>query len=315
MSMASIWRETRWVRRSIAFVLIMLCAGIFTSCSEDAPDAGSAPAISDIRLLRIEPEVVSVSWRTDVPSTGEILVGSSRENLSRSLPIRAITTVHRAVLDSLAAGQTCYFKVVAHSVRGARSESEIQEVTTPTEATHVVIPETDPGYDVAVITTSYGEIIIRFHEDIAPSHCANFKRLVADHFYDGTTFHRVIPGFMIQGGDPNSKDDNPENDGRGGPGYTLNAELGGRHTAGAVAAARLGGNNRAKRSNGSQFYICVAPQPQLDGEYSVFAQVVRGMSVVQQIVNTARDMRNDRPYMPMTIERVRIRRIRPGEEP
>ena len=310
----------RTVRAATVLVQVAIVAAMvsgLTSCGDSAPDQGPPPSISEVNLLRAEPEEAALVWHTSVPTVGEVRLGTSRENLSRTYPVRANTTAHRAVLDSLTRGTTYYCMIVARTSRGSEVTSDVIEFATPNEAAPVVVaPAGDNGYDVATITTVYGDIVIRFLEDVAPAHSANFKRLASDRFYDGTTFHRVVPGFMIQGGDPNSKDQDPENDGRGGPGYTLEAELGGRHIAGAVAAARLGGpGNPTLRSNGSQFYICVAPQQQLDGQYTVFGQVVRGLDVVYRIVRTPRDQRNDRPYMPMTIERVRVRRVREGEEP
>lgn len=112
-------------------------------------------------------------------------------------------------------------------------------------------------HQIPVIETPKGEILLYLY-DVTPEHKANFLKLAGEGFYDGTTFHRVIPQFMIQGGDPNSKDDDPTNDGQGGPGYTQAAEIveGLRHKRGALAAARLGDQvNPEKRSSGSQFYI------------------------------------------------------------
>lgn len=107
------------------------------------------------------------------------------------------------------------------------------------------------------ITTRFGRMVVRLYDE-TPAHRDNFKRLAAEGAYDGTTFHRVIAGFMIQGGDPNSRDDDPLNDGSGGPGYTIPAEIkpGLIHKRGALATARQGDNfNPERASNGSQFYI------------------------------------------------------------
>jgi cyclophilin family peptidyl-prolyl cis-trans isomerase len=107
------------------------------------------------------------------------------------------------------------------------------------------------------ITTVHGRMVIRLYDE-TPLHRDNFKKLAGDGFYDGTTFHRIIAGFMIQGGDPNSRDDDPGNDGLGGPGYTVPAEFvpGLYHKRGALAAARTGDQvNPERRSSGSQFYI------------------------------------------------------------
>lgn len=142
---------------------------------------------------------------------------------------------------------------------------------------------------VVVLETAQGTIVIQTADADAPKTAANFRKLAAKGFYDGTTFHRVIKGFMIQGGDPLSKDDNPFNDGQGNPGYTLPAEIKLKHLRGSVATARMpDAANPKKDSNGSQFFICVANQPSLDrGGYTVFGQVIQGMDVVDRIVALA----------------------------
>ncbi len=133
---------------------------------------------------------------------------------------------------------------------------------------------------IAVIQTNKGVIKFEFFPDVAPKTVANFINLTENGFYDGTKFHRVVAGFVIQGGDPLSKDNNPYNDGTGGPGYTIPAEFNNRpHLEGTVAMARSADPNSA----GSQFYICLAPQPQLNGQYTVFGQVIEGLKVVHQI--------------------------------
>ena len=139
---------------------------------------------------------------------------------------------------------------------------------------------------VVVLDTAKGKIAIRLTEKDAPRTCANFLKLARAGFYDGTTFHRVISGFMIQGGDPLSKDGDPFNDGNGGPGYTLPAEIRLPHVRGSVAMARLPDSaNPQRESNGSQFFICVADRKDLDnGGYTVFGKVVAGLDVVDAIV-------------------------------
>ena len=156
-----------------------------------------------------------------------------------------------------------------------------------------------------VLVTKYGEIEIELDNQAAPKHTENFLKLVEQRFYVGTTFHRVIPGTLIQGGDPNSKDTDRSNDGQGGPGYNLDAEIKLPHKRGSVGAARLSDQANPKReSSGSQFYICLADLPQLDqGGYTVFGQVVRGMDVVEKIANVKRDAR-DNPIRPVVIEQL-----------
>jgi peptidyl-prolyl cis-trans isomerase B (cyclophilin B) len=144
----------------------------------------------------------------------------------------------------------------------------------------------------AVIETRFGEIEVEFLPDKAPGHVKNFVDLAKKGFYDGTTFHRVIPGFMIQGGDPNTKDreGGRERHGTGGPGYTIKAEFNDvPHKRGVVSMARAQDPNSA----GSQFFICVKDSAFLDRQYTAFGRVVRGMEVADKIVNEARDARDN----------------------
>ena len=142
----------------------------------------------------------------------------------------------------------------------------------------------------AVIETKFGNIELKFFPDVAPNHVNNFIELAKKGFYDGTTFHRVIPGFMIQGGDPNSKNANKATHGTGGPGYTVKAEFSDKpHKRGTLSMARAADPNSA----GSQFFICVADAPFLNKQYTVFGEVVSGMDVVDKIVSQPRDPRDN----------------------
>jgi peptidyl-prolyl cis-trans isomerase B (cyclophilin B) len=142
----------------------------------------------------------------------------------------------------------------------------------------------------AIIQTKFGNIELRFFPDVAPNHVDNFIRLAKEGFYDGTIFHRVIPGFMIQGGDPNSKSPDRSKHGMGNPGYTLKAEFNDRpHKRGTLSMARSGDPDSA----GSQFFICVDDAPWLDRQYTVFGEVVSGMDVVDKIVKQPRDRRDN----------------------
>jgi cyclophilin family peptidyl-prolyl cis-trans isomerase len=139
-----------------------------------------------------------------------------------------------------------------------------------------------------VLETVCGMIVLELHPDDAPQTVANFTRLVRQGFYDSLTFHRVVPGFVIQGGDPNSRDANPFNDGDGGPGYTVPAEIKATHVKGAVAMARKADPvNPERASSGSQFYIALRDLAQLDGAYTVFGQVVSGWATIDSIVALA----------------------------
>lgn len=141
-----------------------------------------------------------------------------------------------------------------------------------------------------IIDTKFGEIEVSFLPDKAPKHVESFLKLAQTGFYNGTIFHRVIPGFMIQGGDPNTKDTtSTARYGTGGPGYTLKAEFNDRpHTRGTLSMAR----SQSPDSAGSQFFIMVADTPHLNGQYTVFGKVEKGMDVVDNIVNQPRDARD-----------------------
>jgi peptidyl-prolyl cis-trans isomerase B (cyclophilin B) len=150
-----------------------------------------------------------------------------------------------------------------------------------------------PAAPRAIIETKFGEIEIEFLNDKAPGHVKNFVDLAKKGFYDGTTFHRVIPGFMIQGGDPNTKDTQASRSrhGTGGPGYQIKAEFNDTpHKRGVVSMAR----SQSPDSAGSQFFICVKDSNFLDGQYTAFGRVTRGIEVADQIVNSPRD-RADNP--------------------
>ncbi len=153
-----------------------------------------------------------------------------------------------------------------------------------------------------VIQTRHGDIRIKLFPDIAPKHVESFQKLVASGFYDGTTFHRVIPHFMIQGGDPNSKNaDLRDIHGTGGPGYTVPAEFSKlNHLRGVLSAARSSDPNSA----GSQFFIVTKDSLHLDGQYSIFGVVESGMEVADKIVNEPSDAKkNPIIPVPMTIKK------------
>lgn len=178
-----------------------------------------------------------------------------------------------------------------------KEEAKMKVEETPGEA------KAQEGQEVAVIKTNMGSIVLGFFEEDAPNHVANFKKLAREGYYDGIYFHRVIPGFMIQAGCPLTKaDNNRANDGTGGPGYTIDAEFNSRkHLRGTLSMARKQDPNSA----GSQFFICQEPQPSLDGQYTVFGQVLEGMDVVDKIAYAKRDKR-DNPLENIVMEKVTI---------
>jgi peptidyl-prolyl cis-trans isomerase B (cyclophilin B) len=144
----------------------------------------------------------------------------------------------------------------------------------------------------AVIETKFGNITLKFFPDVAPGHVKNFIDLAKNGTYDSTVFHRVIPGFMIQGGDPTSKDSSKRRAyGTGGPGYTIKAEFNSKpHKRGTLSMAR----SQSPDSAGSQFFICVKDSSFLDRQYTVFGEVESGIEVVDKIVSQPRDP-NDNP--------------------
>ena len=157
---------------------------------------------------------------------------------------------------------------------------------------------------VAVISTKFGDMVVEFFPDVAPKHVENFQILAEEGYYNGTTFHRVIPGFMLQGGDPNSKDLDRMNDGTGGragkffgigrendpESWTVPAEFNDTpHQRGTLSMAR----SQNIDSGSSQFFICHDNAPFLDGQYTVFGQLISGIEVVDEIVNSERDPRDN----------------------
>jgi peptidyl-prolyl cis-trans isomerase B (cyclophilin B) len=135
--------------------------------------------------------------------------------------------------------------------------------------------------EVAVIKTNEGEMVVQFWTDAAPNTIENFKKLARQGFYDGTIFHRIVKGFMIQGGDPNSKDPAKESTyGRGGPGYEIKAEFNNHsHDRSVISMAR----GPDPDSAGSQFFICLAPVRRLDGQYTTFGKLIKGVDVLEKI--------------------------------
>jgi peptidyl-prolyl cis-trans isomerase B (cyclophilin B) len=189
------------------------------------------------------------------------------------------------------------------------SRSEAPPAASPTAG----LPKAEVAegpHDVAVVEVKdLGTIRFELLSEVAPKAVENFVKLAEDGVYDGTTFHRVIPGFMIQGGDPNSKDNDPRNDGRGGPGFRVEDEFTDfPHLRGVVAMANHGSPNSA----GSQFFIVHQDTPDLDGRYTVFGVVIEGLEVVAAVTQLEIDEFGrygppERPYpVSAVMEQVRI---------
>jgi peptidyl-prolyl cis-trans isomerase B (cyclophilin B) len=157
--------------------------------------------------------------------------------------------------------------------------------------------------DTAIIKTSEGEMVIEFWPDVAPNTVANFIKLAKQGFYDGTCFHRVIKGFMIQGGDPKTKDASREHEwGTGDPGYKVKAEFNDKsHVRGVISMARSQDPNSA----GSQFFICHGDPRFLDRQYTAFGKLIKGDDVLEKIATTPTHA-PDRPNKRMAVESIKI---------
>ena len=149
------------------------------------------------------------------------------------------------------------------------------------------IPEPVSNNDVIIFETTIGTFKGKFFNDKAPNHCYNFKKLANSGFYDGTKFHRVIPNFMIQGGDILSRDGRKDNDGTGSPGWTIDAEFNDiKHVRGILSMAR---SPQGPNTAGSQFFICVSPQPHLNGKYTAFGEITEKIRIIDHIINAPTD--------------------------
>lgn len=169
-------------------------------------------------------------------------------------------------------------------------------------AAFTLSPVAHAGDEVAVIKTSQGEMVIQFWPDVAPNTVANFKKLANKGFYNGTAFHRIMKGFMIQGGDPLSKQkDNPAV-GTGDPGYKIKAEFNAKpHVRGVISMARSPDPDSA----GSQFFICLDPAPMLDGAYTGFGYIIKGEEVLLKIGDTPTGM-SAQGEMSKPVERIEV---------
>jgi peptidyl-prolyl cis-trans isomerase B (cyclophilin B) len=208
----------------------------------------------------------------------------------------------KAALDALRRDHPNHPYLVAQFQFGDRPmsladslEKSIEDMRAFDSAHPGLLQNQDPPVDAprVQLTTDQGKIVVALYSQLAPKHSENFLKLCREGFYAGTKFHRVIEGFMIQGGDPNSKAGEPATWGQGGPGYKIDPEPNGLfHFAGVLAMAKMGGDTQ---SSGSQFYITAEPAHGLDGAYTVFGKVVEGMDVVLRINSAPNAPNSDRP--------------------
>lgn len=187
-------------------------------------------------------------------------------------------------------------------VAGTAFAQEKKEGTEPKK------PEPASTNEVAVIKTSAGEMVLEFWPDVAPKHVENFKKLAKQGFYDGTAFHRIIKGFMIQGGDPLTKDPSKEDlFGTGDPGYKIQAEFNDRkHVRGVLSMAR----SRDPNSAGSQFFIMLGDAPSLDNQYTGFGKLIKGDDVLGKIgdspVGPSRSGEPSKPRQRVEVQSIKI---------
>lgn len=223
-----------------------------------------------------------------------------KEPMRRLMPFAA-AVILAACVDSSGTAMP------ADAVQPEPTEQRVETTAAPQEEK----PMSEYQNKVAEIKTGKGTIKIRFYPDAAPNHVRNFIDLASSGFYAGTRFHRVIPGFMIQGGDPNTKSNNYASWGMGGSDKNVKAEFNDiSHKRGIVSAARSQDPNSAS----SQFFIVTSDSTFLDKQYTVFGEVIEGMDVADAIVNAPRGA-NDRPNDPIAIDSIEVRDAQPGEIP
>jgi len=220
-------------------------------------------------------------------SSALVLVGCTQEKESSVFPSGNLNTQSDQMLQ----------------VQDNSAESDAEVVINEEQTMDDTMTETAPAeHTVVTLKTSMGDVTVELFDADAPKTVNNFLKLVKSDFYDGVSFHRVIPDFMIQGGDPLSKDSDPNNDGTGGPGYFFDDEINDHKIVrGTLAMANAGPN-----TNGSQFFIVTAEAtPWLDGKHTVFGQVTDGQDIADAISQVDRDGR-DRPNTPVVIEDIVI---------
>jgi Peptidyl-prolyl cis-trans isomerase (rotamase) - cyclophilin family len=226
-----------------------------------------------------------------------------------AVTVIACTPANTANTDT-AATKSDTITTSSASTTASTTDTSVAPPASPTTAAEEKRPMSQYQNKVAELHTSAGEIDIRFFPDIAPNHVKNFIDLAEKGFYNGTKFHRVIPGFMIQGGDPNTVSGSPSTWGTGDSGKKVAAEFSAvSHKRGIVSMARSSDPNSAS----SQFFIVTKDSTFLDNQYTVFGQVTKGMDIADKIVNAPKG-EQDRPNDPTSIEKIVIREAKDGEK-
>ena len=297
-------------RLQIGFILAMI---LLTGCDHHKPanqaqaEAGSAAVVQNDSDLTGQPPPDKTSPQAAPVSTlsesSPPTVNPPSENESGKPDASSSAASEASSATSSTPAPDATAMATPPATPDAAPSTESAPVTAmPSDSSTPGSEATRTQEQVVVLQTSLGRIVIALDDFAAPRTCENFRKLVSDGFYNHTVFHRVIPNFIIQGGDPNSKSGDRANYGQGGPGYVLPPEIKLKHDLGAVAMARLPDSvNPQRESNGSQFYICVAPCPSLDDQYTVFGHVIKGMDVATQIAGQSRDKR-DNPFNRIEME-------------
>ena len=276
------------------YLITTACLLMFFSCKKEVTKTVATTPATPIGLTAtvLAGAKIQLAWtaNTENDLSGYKLYADTNANAATLLA----TVLNGSITytdNGLKNGTVYYYRVSAFNssgLEGAKSNFVSAKADSSSEK-------------IIEIKTSFGNMYMWLNKE-CPKHRANFLALADTNYFDNTTFHRIVPGFVIQGGDPNSKDADTTNDGTGGPPWTIPAEIDVskfKHVYGAVGAARTADNvNPLRASNGSQFYIVIptAGTPSLDGKYTVFGKIIKGMDVANIIVAQPNNPSNNRPY-------------------